>query len=94
MRNFLLLFAALSGTVVALPAAADSDEGSCRTPSTVISGPIDLEAIPMKDVTDPKVIKGVGDDDECGDAGPSGKVVSSGISGQAEDAGLGDDDDD
>ena len=96
MRNFLLLLAALGGlAILAMPAAADSDEGSCGTPSTVVpSGPIDLEAIPMKDVNAPKAITGVGDDDECNDTSPSSRAVSDGVRGHAEDGSLGDGDDD
>ena len=96
MRNSLLLLAALGGlAILAVPAAADSDEGSCGTQSTVApSGPIDLEAIPMKDVNGPKAIKGVGDDDECDDTSGFKGAVSNGVRGQAEDDRLGDDDDD
>ena len=95
MRNSLLLLAALGGlAILAVPAAADSDEGSCGTQSTVVpSDPIDLEAIPMKDVSGPKAIKGVGDDDECDDTSASKRAVSNEVRGQAEGS-LGDHDDD
>ena len=95
MRNSMFLLAALGGlTILALPAAAESDEGSCGAPSSVVpSGPIDLQAIPMKDVTGPKAIKGVGDD-ECDDTSPSSRAVSDGVRGHAEDDSLGDGDDD
>jgi len=67
MRNSMLVLAALAGlTISALPAAADSDEGSCGASSSVApSGPIDLQAIPMQDATTPKAIKG--GDDACDD---------------------------
>ncbi|MER9371101.1 hypothetical protein [Mesorhizobium sp. M0491] len=67
MRNSMLVLAALASlTIFALPAAAESDEGSCGASSSVVpSGPIDLQAIPMQDAsTAPKTIKG--DDDRCG----------------------------
>lgn len=69
MRNSMFLLAVLAGlTSFALPAAAESGEGSCGAPSTAApAGPIDLEAIPMKDATGPKAVTGVGDDDECDD---------------------------
>jgi hypothetical protein len=67
MRNSMFVLAALAGlTIFALPAAAESDEGSCGAPSSVApSGPIDLQAIPMQDATTPKAIEG--DDDACDD---------------------------
>ena len=67
MRNSMFVLTALAGlTIFALPAAADSDEGSCGASSSVApSGPIDLQAIPMQDATTPKAIKG--DDDACDD---------------------------
>ncbi|UDL90646.1 hypothetical protein LGH82_04725 [Mesorhizobium sp. PAMC28654] len=67
MRNSMFVLATLAGlTIFALPAAAESDEGSCGAPSSVVpSGPIDLQAIPMQDATTPKAIKG--DDDACDD---------------------------
>ena len=67
MRNSMLVLAALAGlTTFALPAAAESDEGSCGAPSSVVpAGPIDLQAIPMQDATTLKAIKG--DDDACDD---------------------------
>ena len=67
MRNSMFILAALAGlTTFALPAAAESDEGSCGAPSSVVpSGPIDLQAIPMQDATTPKAIKN--DDDTCED---------------------------
>ena len=96
MRKSLLLLAALGSlAILAAPAAAESDEASCGTPSTVVpSGPIDLEAIPMKDVSGPKAIRGVGDDDECDDTSTSKRAVSNEVLGQAADGSLGDDDDD
>ena len=67
MRNSILVLAALASlTIFALPAAAESDEGSCGASSSVVpSGPIDLQAIPMQDATIPKAIKG--NDDACDD---------------------------
>ncbi|PTE06980.1 hypothetical protein [Mesorhizobium helmanticense] len=93
MRNSLFLLVALGGlTIFALPAAAESEEGSCGAPSSssvAPAGPIDLEAIPMQDATGPKAIKGVSDDDDdCGDSHTSGRAV---FSSTAED-GQGDDD--
>jgi hypothetical protein len=71
MRNSMLVLAALASlTIFALPAAAESDEGSCGTSSSVVpSGPIDLQAIPMQDASTPKAIKGGEDacDDQQGD---------------------------
>ncbi|WP_127855087.1 hypothetical protein [Mesorhizobium sp. M00.F.Ca.ET.216.01.1.1] len=80
MRNSMFLLAVFAGlTSFALPAAAESDEGSCGAPSSVVpAGPIDLEAIPMKDATGPKAIKGVGDDDECGNRHTLGRTVFGG----------------
>ncbi|QPC92930.1 hypothetical protein [Mesorhizobium sp. INR15] len=67
MRNSMLVLAALASlTIFALPAAAESDEGSCGASSSVVpSRPIDLQAIPMQDASTPKAIKG--GDDACGD---------------------------
>ncbi|RWE35215.1 MAG: hypothetical protein EOS78_19020 [Mesorhizobium sp.] len=67
MRNSMLVLAALASlTTFALPAAAESDEGSCGASSSVVpSGPIDLQAIPMQDASTPKAIKG--GDDACDD---------------------------
>lgn len=67
MRNSMLVLAALASlTIFALPAAAESDEGSCGASSSVApAGPIDLQAIPMQDATTPKAIKG--GDDACDD---------------------------
>ncbi|MER9722645.1 MULTISPECIES: hypothetical protein [unclassified Mesorhizobium] len=67
MRNSMLILAALAGfTIFALPAAAESDEGSCGASSSVApAGPIDLQAIPMQDAATPKAIKG--DDGACDD---------------------------
>ncbi|TPN50286.1 hypothetical protein FJ976_16450 [Mesorhizobium sp. B1-1-9] len=79
MRNSLFLLATLAGlTTFALPAAAESEEGSCAAPSSssiAPAGPIDLEAIPMQDATGPKAIKGVGDDQECGDRHTSSNAI-------------------
>lgn len=78
MRNSIFLLVALGGlTIFALPAAAESNEGSCGAPAAVApAGPIDLEAIPMGDATGPKAVKGVGDD-ECDDRSASGVVGES-----------------
>lgn len=66
MRNSMFVLALAGLTIFALPAAAESDEGSCGAPSSVVpSGPIDLQAIPMQDATTPKAIKG--GDDACDD---------------------------
>jgi hypothetical protein len=96
MRKPLLLIAALGSlAILAAPATAESDEASCGTPSTVVpSGPIDLEAIPMKDVSGPKAIRGVGDDDECDDTSASKGAFSNGVRGHTEDDSLEDGDDD
>jgi len=71
MRNSMLVLAALASlTTFALPAAAESDEGSCEASSSVVpSGTIDLQAIPMQDASTPKAIKGGEDacDDQQGD---------------------------
>jgi hypothetical protein len=90
MRNSMFLLVAFAGlTILALPAAAESEEGSCGAPSSVApAGPIDLQAIPMQDATGPKAIKGVGDDDECGDSHISGRAVL----GSTDDDGHGGDD--
>ncbi|TGQ64709.1 hypothetical protein EN805_28650 [bacterium M00.F.Ca.ET.162.01.1.1] len=79
MRNSMLLLAVLAGLAgFALPAAAESQEGSCGVPSSAApSGPIDLEAIPMQDTTAPKAIKGVGDV-ECDDSHVLDRAVSGG----------------
>ena len=79
MRNSMFVLAALAGlTIIALPAAAESDEGSCGAPSSVVpSGPIDLQAIPMQNATTPKTIKGVGDG-ECDDTSTRGVALKAG----------------
>ncbi|MDG4881899.1 hypothetical protein [Mesorhizobium sp. WSM4884] len=65
MRNFPVLLAALGGLAVSvIPAAAESNQGSCAPASATSSATIDLEAIPMTSATGPKSVKGVGDD-EC-----------------------------
>ncbi|MDX8443846.1 hypothetical protein [Mesorhizobium australafricanum] len=88
MRNFPVLLVALGGlTAFVIPAAAESDHGSCATASAASSATIDLEAIPMMSATGPKSVKGVGED-ECGD----GKPVS-GARSDREDEQLGDSDD-
>ncbi|QKC99064.1 hypothetical protein [Mesorhizobium sp. NZP2298] len=88
MRNFPVLLVALGGlTAFVIPAAAESDHGSCATASATSSATIDLEAIPMMSATGPKSVKGVGDD-ECSD----GKTVS-GARGDREDEKFGDSDD-
>ncbi|MCA0008727.1 MULTISPECIES: hypothetical protein [unclassified Mesorhizobium] len=92
MRNSLFLLAALGCfSTFALPAAAESEEGSCAASSSssiAPAGPIDLEAIPMQDATGPKAIKGVGDDHECDDSHTSSKAVFS----STDEDGQGDDD--
>jgi len=90
MRNSMLLLALFGGlTIFAMPAIAESDEGSCGASSSAApSGPIDLEAIPMQDAAGPKAIKGVGDDDECGDSLTLGGIAFGG----GHDDGNGDDD--
>lgn len=90
MRNSIFVLAALAGlTIFALPAAAESDEGSCGAPSSVAPvGPINLDTIPIQDATGPKAIKGVGDDDECGDSPTSSRAAF----GSTEDDGHGEDD--
>ncbi|TIU31689.1 MAG: hypothetical protein E5W38_15175 [Mesorhizobium sp.] len=87
MRNVPVLLVALAGlTAFVIPAAAESNHGSCA-PSSTAFGPIELEAIPMMNTIGPKAVKGVGDD-EC----DGGKSVSGARSGQ-EDEGFGDSDD-
>ncbi|WP_202292086.1 hypothetical protein [Mesorhizobium sp. 131-2-1] len=77
MRNSLLLLLALGSlTIFAPPAVAGSDESSCSaSPSAAQAGPINLDAIPMQDATGPMAIKGVGDDDGCGDGLTSDKAA-------------------
>ncbi|MDX8526002.1 hypothetical protein RFM68_15985 [Mesorhizobium sp. MSK_1335] len=70
MRNFPVLLVALGGlTASVIPAAAESDHGSCATASATSSATIDLEAIPMVSATGPKSVKGVGDE-QCSDDKP------------------------
>lgn len=90
MRNSMFLLVALGGfAMFSLPAAADSDEGSCAAPSSVApSGPIDLEAIPMKDASGPKSIGSAGVDDDCDDQTPGRAALGSDV----EDHGPEDDD--
>jgi hypothetical protein len=70
-KSFLLLaaiapLAALTG--LAMPASAESGEGSCVThPAAGPLVPLDLDAIPAKPVTGPLAVQGGGDDDECDD---------------------------
>lgn len=68
MRNSTFLLLAFAGlTIFALPAAAESDEGSCGASISVApAGPIDLQAIPMQDATGPKAVKSAGKDEACG----------------------------
>ncbi|TGQ37049.1 MULTISPECIES: hypothetical protein [unclassified Mesorhizobium] len=91
MRNSLFLLLALGTlTIFAAPAAAGSDEGSCSASSSAAQpGPINLDAIPMQDATGPKAIRGVGDDDECGDGLTSDKAA---LNSPDDDDGLGEDD--
>ncbi|ESY68652.1 MULTISPECIES: hypothetical protein [Mesorhizobium] len=79
MRDSLFLLVALGCfSTFALPAAAESEEGSWGASSSIApAGPIDLEAIPKQDATGPKAIKGVGGDHECGDSYASSKAVFS-----------------
>lgn len=65
MRNLPVLIVVLGVAAFVLPAAAESDHGSCAAASATASATIDLEAIPMMSTTGPKAIKSVGDD-ECG----------------------------
>jgi hypothetical protein len=88
MRNFPVLLVALGGLAAfVIPAAAESDHGSCRAASAASSATIDLESIPVMSATGPKSVKGVGDD-ECGDDKPV-----SGARSDREDAEFGDRDD-
>jgi len=59
--------AAIALPVLAQPAApsAGAGEGSCLSQSAQPAGPIDLDKIPVKPVTGPQAVKGVGD--ECDD---------------------------
>ncbi|RAZ91020.1 hypothetical protein DPM33_12145 [Mesorhizobium hawassense] len=87
MRNFPVLLVALGGlTAFVIPAAAESNRGSCA-PSPTASDTIDLQAIPMMSATGPKSVKGVGDD-EC----DGGKSVSD-TRASPQDEELGDSDD-
>ena len=90
MRNFLVQLVALGGlATLVMPAAAESNHGSCGTSSvTASSGPIDLEAIPMMNATGPKAVKG-GGDDEC----DARKTVSDGTRADREEEEFGDGDD-
>ena len=66
MRYLPVLIVVLGGLAAfVLPAAAESDHGSCAAASATASATIDLEAIPMMSTIGPKAIKSVGDD-ECG----------------------------
>jgi len=88
MRNFPVLLVALGGlTALVIPAAAESDHGSCATTPAASSATIDLNAIPVMSATGPKSVKGIGDD-ECGD----GKTVS-GARSDRENEEIGDSDD-
>ncbi|MDX8449448.1 hypothetical protein [Mesorhizobium captivum] len=87
MRNFPVLLVALAGVAAfVIPAAAESNHGSCA-PSSVGSDTINLEAIPMMNTAGPKSVKGVGGD-EC----DGSKSVSGARTGQ-EDEKFGDSDD-
>ncbi|RWB78992.1 MAG: hypothetical protein EOQ50_04050 [Mesorhizobium sp.] len=87
MRNFPVLLVALGGLAAfVIPAAAESDHGSCAAAPAASSATIDLESIPVMSATGPKSVKGVGDD-ECG-----GKTISSARS-DREDEEIGDSDD-
>ncbi|MBZ9676179.1 hypothetical protein [Mesorhizobium sp. ES1-1] len=79
MRISMLLLAVLAGLAsFGVPAAAESDEGLCEAPSSAApSGPIDLEAIPMRNPATSKAIKRVGDD-ECRDGHVLGAAAFSG----------------
>ena len=73
MRKSLLLLVAIAPlaalTGLAMPASAESGEGSCVTHTAAGSlDPLDLDAIPSKSVTGPLAVQGGGDDDECDDA--------------------------
>ncbi|RWH66321.1 hypothetical protein [Mesorhizobium sp.] len=88
MRNFPVLLLALGGlTAFVIPAAAESDHGSCAAAPAASSATIDLESIPVMSATGLKSVKGVGDD-ECGDV----KSVSGARSDRG-DAEFGDSDD-
>ena len=91
MRNSIFSLVTLGGlTICALPAAAESDEGSCRAPPAAsLPGPINLEVIPMQDVTGPKAVKSPANDDACGDGSTLG---GANFSSGDEDDGQGDDD--
>lgn len=66
MRNLPALLVALGGlTAIVMPAAAESDHGSCAAAPAAPSATIDLEAIPMMSTTGPRTVKSNGDD-ECG----------------------------
>ena len=74
MRKSLLLllpFALIPLAGLALPASAESGEGSCA-PETA-AGPIDLNAVPTKAVTGRLTISGIAVDDECDDTRVAGK---------------------
>jgi hypothetical protein len=70
MRKSLLLLATLiplSGlagiAALTLPAAAETESGSCATGAALDAGPLNLDAIPAKPVTGPLSVRGAG----CGD---------------------------
>jgi len=89
MRNFPVLLVALGGLAAfVIPAAAESDHGSCAAASAASSATIDLESIPVMSATGPKSVKGVGDDECGGDDKPV-----SGARSDREDAEFGDSDD-
>jgi hypothetical protein len=81
MHKSLLLLVALGsmGALAgfALPAAAESGEGSCAASSTA-SEPLNLDAIPTKPVAGKQAVHGVGDD-ECDDAAVVGKATDDGL---------------
>ncbi|TPK98981.1 MULTISPECIES: hypothetical protein [unclassified Mesorhizobium] len=68
MRNLPVLIVALGGLAAfVIPAAAESDHGSCAAASATAPVTIHLEAIPMMSSTGPKAVKSVGDDECDGD---------------------------
>ena len=79
MRKSLLLLVALGPLAalagLALPAAAESDGGSCASHvSQAATTPLDLDKIPAKAVVGHQAVSGVAIDDECDDVGVIGKA--------------------
>src|SRR5689334_15247739 len=81
MRKSLLLLAALGSTAAfaafAIPAAAESGEGSCAV-GAASAEPLNLDATPSAPVTGKLRVQGV-DHDECDDAPAVGQASDDGL---------------